>query len=182
MHKVEPVKLYVSIIYREETVRMDAKEFMTRRWGSIDHESDPLPFEAALPLKNEMGTPLFRSFVSFGPLIDPGELALVKMACMGLEEKFRVQGKRRANLDPGYIDSHKAVLATTHSGPTKVYHSAGIYLDTVLLFPKGKCQALPWSFPEFKNQDYDDIFLTLHALYKEQLTAAKLSEQTLLKK
>lgn len=182
MYQVDPVKLYISLLYRDEPVRTDAKELMVRRWGVVDFESDPLPFDPPEKLKEEMGVPLFRTFISFQRLVDPGEISLIKMGCIGLEERLRHQGKRRVNLDPGYLDSHKALIATTHGGPAKIYHSAGIYLDMVLLFPKGKCQALPWSFPEFKAQNYDDTFLSLHGLYKTQLAAAKSSMASLAKK
>lgn len=173
MFQVDPVKLFISLIYRDEPVRSDAKELMIRRWGAIDFESDPLPYTPPDKLKEEMGLPLFRTFVSFAKLADPGEISLIKMGCIGLEERLRHQGKRRINIDPGYLDSHKVLLSTTHGGPAKIYHSTGIYLDMLLLFPKGKCQALPWSLPDFKAQTYDDTFLHLHALYKEALSTAK---------
>lgn len=182
MFQVDPVKLYISLIYRDEPVRSDAKELMIRRWGAIEFESDPIPYVPTDKLKEEMGVPLFRTFVSFQRLIDPGEISLVKMGCIGLEERLRHQGTRRINLDPGYIDSNKAILTTTHGGPAKIYHSAGIYLDMVLLFPKGKCQALPWSLPDFKAQNYDDTFLALHSLYKTQLAATKSSMANLAQK
>jgi len=175
VYQVDPVKLFISIIYRDEPVRSDAKEFMIRRWGAIDFESEPLPYNPPEKLKQEMGLPLFRTFVSFKKLADPGEISLIKMGCIGLEERLRHQGKRRVNLDPGYLDSHKVLITTTHAGPAKVYHSAGIYLDMVLLFPKGKCQALPWSLPDFKAQNYNDTFLSLYSLYKDALAAAKSS-------
>lgn len=168
MYQVSPVKLFVGLIYRDEPVRSDVKEFMMRRWGIIDFESDPLPYTEA-KIGEEMGSPLFRSFVSFNRLIDPGEIALIKMACMGLEERFRYQGKRRVNLDPGYVESHKVILSSSQPSPAKIYHSAGIYLDTVLLFVKEKCQSLPWSYPEFKNHLYDEYFLAMRGLYKEGL-------------
>lgn len=173
MYQVDPVKLYISLIYRDEPVRSDAKELMIRRWGKIDFESDLYPFSPPDKMAEEMGIPLFRSFVSFERLIDPGEIGLVKIGCIGLEERLRHQGKRRINLDPGYLDAHKVLITTTHGGPAKIYLSAGIYLDMALLFPKGKCQALPWSLPDFKAQTYDDTFTTLHDIYKKQIVAEK---------
>ena len=167
MYPVEPVKLVVSIIYRDEPVRSDAKEFMMRRWGLIDYESDPVPFTGTEKFTEEMGTPLFRTFVSFTRLVDPGEIALIKMACLGLEERFRYQGKRRVNLDPGYLDFFKVVFTSTRYAGQRVYHSAGIYLDTVLFFVKEKIQPFPWSTPDFKNHFYDQDFLIIRGLYKQ---------------
>ncbi|MFO1520392.1 MAG: DUF4416 family protein [bacterium] len=173
MYPVDPVKLFASIIYRDEPVRSDAKEFMMRRWGLIDYESDPVPFTSNDTLGEEMGTPLFRTFVSFARLVDPGEVALIKMACLGLEERFRYQGKRRVNLDPGYLDLYKIVLTSTrYSGP-KIYHTAGIYLDNAALFVKDKIQPFPWSYADFKNHFYDSDFLSIRALYQKGLEAHK---------
>ncbi len=149
-------------------MRSEAKEFMMRRWGLIDYESEPTPFTNSQKLFEEMGTPLFRSFVSFTRPVDPGEIALIKMACLGLEERFRHEGQRKINLDPGYLDLYKVVLSSTHYAGQRIYHSAGIYLENVLFFMKDKIQPFPWSYPDFKNHQYDEIFLRLRSLYQKK--------------
>jgi hypothetical protein len=170
---VEPVKLFASILYRDEPIRSEAKELMMRRWGIIDFESESAPFMGNDPRSEELGAPLFRSVVSFTKLVDPGEIALIKIACSSFEERFRHQEKRRIAFDPGYLDLYKVIFTSNKSGGAKIFHSAGIYLDLTLLFVKEKCQALPWSSTEFKNHEYDEAFLAMRELYKKGLASYK---------
>jgi uncharacterized protein DUF4416 len=179
VYPVEPVKLIASLVYRDEPVRTDVKELMMRRWGLVDYESDPTPFTSADKMTEEMGTPIFRTFVSFTRLVDPGEISLIKMSCFSLEDRFRYQGKRQVNLDPGYLDLYKMVLTSTRFAGQKVYHSAGIYLDMMLLFMKDKCQPFPWSYPDFKNHHYDDDLLKIRDLYKTGLEAHRVKAQNI---
>lgn len=166
MYLVEPVKLFASLIYRDEPVRAELKELLIRRWGAIDYETQPQPFTSEEKIQKEMGAPLFRSLISFQRLIDPGEIANIKAACLGLEEKLRHQGVRRMKLDVGYLDSSKVVLSSRTGGGQKIYHSSGFYLELALLFAKEKCQALPWSEADFKNHFYDDDFLAMWRLHQ----------------
>ncbi len=171
MFSVQSVKLFVSLLYRDEPVRAEAKELMARRWGAIDYESESVPFFENEAILEEMGRPLFRSFLSFSNLIDPGEIALIKMTCLGLEQRLQHQNKRRVNLDPGYLDAYKVVFTSTQAGPQKIYHSSGIYLDLQLMFVKNKFQKLPWSYPEIKSQQFDSDFSSMMQLYQTALSS-----------
>jgi len=177
VYPVDPVKLIASIVYRDEPVRSDIKDFMMRRWGLVDFESDPTPFTTDDKLIEEMGAPLFRTFISFTRLIDPGEIALIKMACLGLEDRFRHQGKPRVNLDPGYLDLYKTAMTSTRFAGQRIYHSAGIYLEMMLLFVKDKCQPFPWSPVDFKNHIYDEDLLAIRNLYKPALEAHRIQAE-----
>lgn len=169
MNSIDPVKLFIQLIYRDEPIRTELVDGLMRRWGLTDYESATAPFQGISPAIDEIGAPLFYSIVAFEKLIDPAQIVFIHRACIQLEEKYRHQGKRKIFLNAGYLDSHKVIYSSSTASPTKIYHSDGVYLDLTILFTKDKLQPLPWSFPDFKNHLYDDHFLTLKEEYKKAL-------------
>ncbi len=99
--------------------------------------------------EKEMGTPLFKNFVFFTPLKTPDFLIKFKHLCYEIEKKHSVQGKRKANLDPGYMELSKIVLATFKNFSHRIYLGEGVYAEVTLIFKKGSFEALPWSYPDY---------------------------------
>jgi hypothetical protein len=115
-----------------------------------------------------MGWPIFRKFVSFTNLINPKEIARIKIETNEIEERLAVEGKRKVNLDPGYMDYNKVILASAKYNSQKIYLDLGIYADPTLWYEQGKFHPYPYSFPDFKTDLYNPVFLHIRALYKGQ--------------
>jgi hypothetical protein len=81
-----------------------------------------------------------------------------KLACIELEKGCAVEGNRSINLDCGYIDHHKIVLASTKAAGHKIYLDSGIYADIAARYTNGSYEPLPWSFPDFKDRRYGSEF------------------------
>jgi len=75
---------------------------------------------------------------------------------------------RKVNLDPGYLDYDKFVLASAKYNGQKIYLDCGIWADLTLHYEKGKFDPYPWSFPDFKSRMYDGAFLEMRRLYKDR--------------
>ena len=73
---------------------------------------------------------------------------------------------RRVNIDPGYMDYYKIVLASFKEGPQKIYLGEGVYADPILLFYEGEYVPFQWTFPDFKAGIYAEDFRAIRALYK----------------
>lgn len=166
---VLPVKLFCGIIAMSEEVILDAKNELKNLFGEIDLESDLFPFDFTDYYRNEMGDKLFRKFVSFSDLIDPGRLAGIKIQTNAIEQKLAVtfEGnlKRRANLDPGYISADKLVLATTKNFSHRIYLREGIYAEVTLNFKGKGCIYFNWTYPDFKSGKYTTFFLEVRERY-----------------
>jgi hypothetical protein len=93
----------------------------------------------------------------------------------GIEQEFASRGNRTVNLDPGYLDYYKVVLASAKFGGQKIYMRDGIYADMTLIHFKGKWESFAWGFPDFKSGIYDEVLSTIRNLYKAQ---AKDKENT----
>lgn len=69
-------------------------------------------------------------FVAF-LIADLTLLAATELPTQAIENKFRdpLSGGRRVNLDPGYIDLLKVVLASTKNANQRNYLNSGIYAE-----------------------------------------------------
>lgn len=172
-----PVKLICGILFSDEKRLADALEVLAERYGRIDYRSALYPFTITGYYNREMGVPIQRLFVAFEPLISPGALAGIKIACNALEEALAVSGLRKVNLDPGYIDYDKLVLASAKYNAHKIYLDQGIYADPTLHFEKGAYLAAPWAFPDFKSGLYNADFLRIRARYKGQLRRQRAASE-----
>jgi len=99
------VKLVIGIISREENLFKEIEKELIQKFGSIDFESPLLSFHYTNHYQKEMGTNLKRKFISFTRLIDPAEIAEIKLFTNQLEENFLYpcSNRRRLNLDPSLL-------------------------------------------------------------------------------
>ncbi|MBI4081773.1 MAG: DUF4416 family protein [Candidatus Lambdaproteobacteria bacterium] len=164
-----PVKLLAAILYREEARLEAALRLLQQRFSLVDLRGAAHPFELTDYYRAEMGGGLTRTLVSFEALVDPGELAGYKRAAAGIEDALRLGGKRTVNIDIGYLDACKLVLASFKGRGNKVYLGRGVWADLTLMYEKGRFQPLPWSFPDFRQRRYDAELLRIRRRYKAQL-------------
>ncbi|MDZ7288304.1 MAG: DUF4416 family protein [candidate division KSB1 bacterium] len=164
-----PVKLIMAVLYSDEMRLAEARTRSIDRFGPIDFTSAPFPFEVTDYYVPEMGAPIIRCFYAFERLISPGNLAGIKLVTNVIEEQLAVDGQRKVNLDPGYLDPDKFVLASAKYNGQKIYLSDGIWADLTLHYEKGHFYAYPWSFPDFRSGEYEKAFLRMREIYKAQL-------------
>jgi len=153
---VEPVKYFVAVLYRDPAVLERLRGELVRRWGTIDYEGRDHPFDLTDYYRDEMGESLVRRIVAFERLMPPTELVAMKHACNGIEEQFAIGGRRQVNLDCGYLDHHKVVLASMKGAGHKLYLADGVWGDFTCRWQRGAFQPFEWSFPDFKEGRYRD--------------------------
>ena len=81
---------------------------------------------------------------------------------------------RRVNLDPGYLDLHKLVLASVKYGPMKIHLGKGVYADLVCRYSEGAFRHLEWTFRDFREGRYDAELIAIRGIYRAQLRSAQL--------
>jgi hypothetical protein len=107
----------------------------------------------------EMGRELFRKWFAFERLAAPGDLAAWKLECALLEDRLREGPSRRVNIDPGYLDHGKLVLASFKEAPDKIYMGSGVWAHTVLRYRFGHYEAPDHSFPDFRDGRFEGFML-----------------------
>jgi len=167
--RMGPVKFVVPILYGPESPLEEALCEISRRFGTMDYRSVPYPFDFTAYYQPEMGIGLHRIIVSFADLIPPEDIRLIKRATDAMEDRWRLDGRRSVNLDPGYMDYFKLVLASNKAGGNKVAVGDGVWLDINLLYEKRQWKTLPWTFPDFKTGRYDRDLCAIRDRYKVQM-------------
>jgi hypothetical protein len=164
-----PVKYFIAILYKERTAFKKAFAEIRLHWGAVDFEGDDHLFDVTDYYEPEMGAPLYRRLISLEKLLPPELLAQVKHACNDIEYLLGKEGKRTVNLDVGYLDHNKALLASAKEAGQKIYLDKGIYADLVGRYKAGKYQPFEWTFPDFKDDRYTKELLAMRTKYLEQI-------------
>ncbi len=173
----EPVKLFVALLQRQGETTDTAVELLSSRFGPVDFIGKEYPFDATDYYQQEMGAPLARTLLSFEQLIAPDDLPDIKLLCNVLEGEHAPDGKRTINLDAGYIDHHKVVLASAKGAGHKIYLSKGIWADFVARYKAKSFVPMEWSFPDFRDQRYSDELCHIRSLLLQQRRHLKQSGQ-----
>lgn len=174
-----PVKLIVAMLSARPEAFEHAQEALADRYGPLDYVSPDLPFTYTDYYAPEMGPRILRRFVSASELVDPGDLARVKVWTNALEDSCRQDGRRTINLDPGYICGGKLVLATTKDQAHRIYLAQGIYAEVTLLYRGRQFAVLPWTYPDYRTADYHRILSDIRTLYMAQLRNLRSPRQLL---
>lgn len=166
---VKPVKYFAALLYRDETALTSALEQLSHAWSDIDYHSPAFAFDQTDYYQPEMGAHLKRILVSFGELVLPDRLVALKQLAGEIEQTLCIEQRRTVNIDPGYLDLFKVVLASYKARGNKIYLGDGVWADPTLYYAKGRFQTFPWSFPDFKTGTYDESLLEIRRLYKAAL-------------
>ena len=166
-----PVKLIIGFIFKEETAFQKARQRLLSKYGAIDFESDTFSFAATSYYEKELGAGLFRKFVSFTKLISPLDLSAIKIFTNALEQRYAVNGLRTINIDPGYLNLARLVLASTKDFSHRIYLGKGIFGEITLIFKDKSFQHLDWTYPDYRSQEYISIFHQIRKIYFRQQTA-----------
>lgn len=159
------VKLIIGFIYKDEAIFIKVKEKLRKKFGKIDFVSDYLDFNYTDYYEAEMGKALKRRFVSFTKLIHIQDLYRLKLYTRRLETKFLIAKTRQVNIDPGYIDLAKLVLATTKDYAHRIFLRKGIFAEITLSFRGNSFSANEWTYPDYCSKEYIDIFNQIRKLY-----------------
>ncbi|MFA5115878.1 MAG: DUF4416 family protein [Candidatus Omnitrophota bacterium] len=171
----KPVKLITGLIFSQAGVLRRAKTALNRQFGRADFESQILDFNYTDYYEKEFGRDLKRQFLSFKRLINPGDLAAIKLFTNRLEFKLGYKPKnagkiaRRINIDPGYLELPKLVLATTKDFSHRIYLKKGIFAEVTLTYRKSSFKPLDWTYPDYRTPQYLSIFNHIRKLYYSQI-------------
>lgn len=169
----QPVKLICGLLGADLGLLRRARQLLTRRFGPADLESDIWPFARTDYYQEEMGPDLKRLFLSFDGLTPPDALAGIKLETNAIEAQIAEQCSglgfaRPVNLDPGYVDLAKLVLATTKDRSHRIYIGQQMYAEVTLHFVEGRWQTWPWTYPDYRQAHYHEFFRRVRERLREQ--------------
>jgi len=165
----DPVKFISSIFSSEKDVLAAAVRRLSEEFGSIDYISELFAFDYTGYYKEEMGEPLLRRFISFDELIDPGDLSRAKIFTNSIENQTISDGKRRVNIDPGYISEAHLILATGKKYTHRPYIGNGVYADVTLIYRDHTFQTLEWTYPDYAGKTIIEMLIRMRKKYLVKL-------------
>ncbi|MDD5495550.1 MAG: DUF4416 family protein [Candidatus Omnitrophica bacterium] len=172
-HIPSKVKLFTGLIYGDEEILQEVKTALESKFrNSIAYESAPLEFTYTNYYNEEMGGNLKRRFISFKDHVPLEDIYKKKIGANNVERAFSESGRRRVNIDPGYIDLAKLVLFSTKDYSHRIYLADGIYAEITLIYKDRHFNHMGWTYPDYKSSAYLKIFNDIRKNYKRELTDA----------
>ena len=173
LHEPRQVKLIIGILAASEGALVPAIKAISAKFGKIDLTSEVWPFTQTDYYRDETGPNILRQFVSIEKLIDPGKLAKIKHITNKMEQKLAdslgMRLPRPVNLDPGFIEPSKLVLATTKNYSHRIYIGRKMFAEVTLVYEKGNWRDFDWTYPDYRQPGYHDFFTKVRTRLLEQL-------------
>ncbi|MDR2169174.1 MAG: DUF4416 family protein [Planctomycetaceae bacterium] len=154
--KIQPVFFIVAVFSSIDTAFDWAQKKIESQFGKIIIKSELFNFDDFTNYyAPSMGQNLKKQLWGLQNLIDPSKLAEIKLQTNNWENEYANENKsiqRPLNLDPGYVDLGKLILASTKDHAHRIYLSNGIFAETTLIYRQKKWESLAWSYPDYQNE------------------------------
>ncbi len=157
----EQALLFLGALYSDRQIFAEAGHILAEQFGEIILTSPAVAWDHSSHYKDELGWPIFRQFVFFSSVIDTGSLADTKLKTIEIEDSLSAGGKRRINLDPGYITLAKVVLASTKNYSHRIYLGKGIFAEITLIYRAVERTYTPhlFTYTDYQEKDNIDLFM-----------------------
>jgi hypothetical protein len=167
-----PAKLVCSIFSQQEGLIYRVADALCRTYGNNDFKSPVIPFDVTSYYEPEFGSSLKRIFISFVELVSQDALVDIKYITNKLEQEFRSEGKRQANIDPGILTAERLVLATGKNFSHRIYLGRGVFANLTLIYRKDSFMTLPWTYPDYASKEVIAFWNKVRKSYLKGLNEA----------
>ena len=166
----EKEKLIMGFIYPTEEIYQQALGIMKERFGEIDFACDEFSFSREFSdyYDGELGGEGLRRIYSFREHIEPSRQAEIKTFTNELELILSPDGMRKVNIDPGFINHGRLLLATTKPAGFRIPLSSGIYTELTLFWARGAWQKLPWTYRDYQSELVQGFITSVRKKYLEE--------------
>ena len=160
------VKRITGVLFHEYRMLGWVMDNLAPIWGVPQAMSEPVPFDKTR-YYDDISPDLKRVFLCFPGLVDAGGLADWKRQAIELEAMSR-QPVRSVNIDPGYVDGARLVLASTKDHAHRIYLRDGIFAEVTMRYRFKKWQAFDYTFPDFASGVYDGFLSLVRELWLKE--------------
>ncbi len=167
IYEFEEEKLIVGVIFHDEEILNDAMKLLTEKFGEIEDVSEEFSFskEFSTYYDDEIGGEGRRRIYSFKNTVAPDKQAEIKEFTNEIETKFSIEGKRKINLDPGFINHGRLMLATTKKAGFRIPLKNGIYTELTLFYARGAWHKLPWTYRDYQSELVQSFITKVRSKY-----------------
>ena len=136
---------------------------LAKLWGSPEILSEPVRFDKT-DYYREIHPDLSRAFACFPGLVNASGLADWKHEAIHIEAMSR-QPVRAVNIDPGYVDGARLVLASTKDHAHRIYLRDGIFAEVTMRYRFRKWASFDYTFPDFASGVYDEFLCSVRKMW-----------------
>lgn len=173
------VKRVVGLLYpRDEPARRRwTLERLRDAFGPVERESELFDWTYT-DYYRSISPDLTKCFFSFEGLCHPYGLADWKKRAVTLEAESgkdsleEGEGGRRVNIDPGYLDGARLILASTKDNAQRIYLRDDIYAEVTMCRRRTGWEKFFYTFPDFASGAYDAFFDAVRADWRQDIRAA----------
>lgn len=163
-------KLFVGVLAGTDAYLERTEAALLKKFGEIDFKTMKIPFSHT-DYYSSLGANIFKIFISFKKLMRREEIVEIKLFANRLEKKISEKGKRRVNIDPGYLTLSNVYLATCKEFFHRAYLARGVYLENEYRYVARRFQPWDWTHPDYRKPEYLDFFYNLRKIYVRQIKA-----------
>ena len=164
------VKRITGILFPNDELLEWSIDRLAEIWGTPELVSSPVPFDKT-DYYRDIAPELSRVFLCFPGMLNPEGLADWKHQAIELEAQSR-QPVRAVNIDPGYVDGARLVLASTKDHAHRIYLRDGIFAEVTMRYRFGKWQSFDYTFPDFASGVYDKFLSGVRKLWLQEVKNA----------
>lgn len=176
LYQPQKAQFFISCLFCNSEALSVAHLTLQEVFENVQPFGEVMPFDKTVYYNEEMGHPIYRQIFSLSPLLSPEALVGIKLTTNSLERRWAFQGKRKFNLDPGYLDAAKLLLATGKNFAHRIYLEAGVFADLTLVYQRGEFQKLPWTYPDYASTEMRQLFKQLRQDYMMKLRGKTYEE------
>jgi hypothetical protein len=176
-----PVKLFFALMAGDAEILEQCERDLACLYGEMDLRSEVFSFDPFTDYyAKEFGTGLVKRIVAADGLVAAEDLMAIKVRTNEMEREFATRtgaaarehdGPRRVvNIDPGYLNLSKIVLASTKDHWHRLYVGRGIFEEITLSYRRKEAsfRAMPWTYPDYQAPERIAFFLRLRERYHDQ--------------
>ncbi len=171
-NKFPLVKRITGILYPDENFRDWSIHKLSEIWGEPEIISEPVAFDRTNYYR-DISEHLTRIFLCFPGLVDATGLVEWKHAAINIESQSR-QPIRAVNIDPGYIDGARLILASTKDHAHRIWLRDGIYAEVTMRYRFKKWASFDYTFPDFRSGVYDNFLTQVRKIWLREIRAENL--------
>lgn len=147
----------------------EIESILESKFGTVALHSETFPFDWTDYYNAEMGEGILRRWLIFSPAVNLVESWRLKLNAGKIEEDYRIDGKRRINIDPGLIRLDGLWLFSTKPAGHRAYLDNGIWIELTLRFLREHCDEMPWTYPDHRDAAAQAFFLKGREFLKRTL-------------
>ncbi len=164
------VKRITGILFPDHELLAWSIERLSELWGEPELQSEAVPFDKT-DYYHEIAPKLWRVFLCFPGLVNPEGLADWKHEAIDLEAQSR-QPVRAVNIDPGYVDGARVILASTKDHAHRIYLRDGIFAEVTMRYRFKRWQGFDYTFPDFASGVYDNFLCGVRKIWLQEVRNA----------